>query len=101
MVSKLDALRLASGIVIGLVTLAGAENTFVEAQLLCDQNYVPTPNGCVLSDRDYDCPELHLMGIGDILVIGTDWQRLDGLFDYERGYWISYPDGVGCEWYGD
>jgi hypothetical protein len=55
----------------------------------------------VPGDRDYDCPELHARGIGDIPVVGTDWQRLDGYFDYERGYWVSYPDGVGCEWWGE
>jgi hypothetical protein len=71
------------------------------AQGGCDPNYTPVAAGCVPSDRDYDCPELHAMGLGDIPVIGTDWQRRDGLYDYERGEWVSYPDRLGCEWYGE
>jgi hypothetical protein len=67
----------------------------------CDPNYAPTAAGCVPADRDYDCGELHARGIGDIPVIGTDWQRLDGYYNYELGYWESYPDGLGCEWYGE
>ena len=53
---------------------AGARSSPVAAQTYCDPNY----GGCVPGDRDYDCWELHDMGIGDIPVIGTDWQRLDG-----------------------
>lgn len=67
----------------------------------CDPNYGMTPGGCVPDDRDYDCPELKAVGIGDIPVLGNDWQRLDGYIDYNTGQWISYPDGVGCEWYGE
>jgi hypothetical protein len=55
----------------------------------------------VPGDRDYDCWELHALGIGDIPVIGSDWQRLDGYYNFEYGYWESYPDGLGCEWWGE
>jgi len=41
------------------------------------------------------------MGIGDIPVIGSDWERLDGYQDFSTGEWLSYPDGLGCEWYGE
>jgi hypothetical protein len=34
-------------------------------------------------------------------VIGSDWQRLDGYLDFATGQWVSYPDGLGCEWYGE
>jgi hypothetical protein len=67
----------------------------------CDPNYAPVAAGCVPADRDYDCPELKDRGIGDIPVIGTDWQRLDGYYDYNSGQWVAYPDGLGCEWYGE
>jgi hypothetical protein len=36
-----------------------------------------------------------------IPVIGSDWQRLDGYYNYNLGYWESYPDCLGCEWYGE
>jgi hypothetical protein len=78
----------------------GASAAPVAAQS-CDPNYGATSAGCVPGDRDYDCPELHSMGIGDIPVIGSDWQRLDGFYNYYGGYWESYPDGLGCEWYGE
>jgi hypothetical protein len=77
-----------------------AETAPASAQY-CDPNYGMTPGGCVPGDRDYDCPELKAMGIGDIPVIGTDWQRLDGNYDYNTGQWLSYPDGIGCEWMGE
>ena len=73
----------------------------------CDPNYGAThdANGyaaaCVPGDRDYDCPELHDMGIGDIDVTGSDWQRLDGRFDFQSQTWDVPPDGVGCEWTGE
>lgn len=45
----------------------------------CDRNYGSTrdasghiANVCVPADRDYDCSELHAMGIGDIEVVGSD-----------------------------
>jgi hypothetical protein len=41
------------------------------------------------------------VGIGDIPVIGSDWQRLDGYQDFSTGEWLSYPGGLGCEWYGE
>ena len=72
-----------------------------EAQYSCDPNYGWTPGGCVPGNRDYDCWELHAMGIGDIPVIGYDWQRLDGNYDYYGGYWTALPDGLGCEWWGE
>ncbi len=67
----------------------------------CDPNYASTSAGCVPGDRDYDCPELHAMGLGDIPVVGTDWQHLDGYYNYNGSYWESYPDGLACEWYGE
>ena len=52
----------------------------------CDENYgPPASGGCVPADRDYDCRELHEMGIGDIPVIGADWMRLDGYQDFNTG----------------
>ena len=71
------------------------------AQNSCDPNYGWTSGGCVPGYRDFDCGELHAMGIGDIPVIGYDWQRLDGYYDYYYGYWVAYPDGLGCEWWGE
>jgi hypothetical protein len=68
-----------------------------QAQAYCDPNYAPVAAGCVPGDRDYDCPELHNMGIGDVPVIGTAWQWLDGYYDYGRGEWVSLSDGLGCE----
>ncbi len=41
------------------------------------------------------------MGIGDIPVVGTDWQRLDGSLDFATGRWVHPPDGLGCEWQGE
>jgi hypothetical protein len=85
----------------GLFAAAVAAPPHALAQY-CDPNYGLTATGqCVAGDRDYDCPELHAMGIGDIPVIGYDWQRLDGYQDFSTGEWLSYPDGVGCEWYGE
>jgi hypothetical protein len=53
----------------------------------CDWNYATTRAGCVPAEQgDYDCPDLHAMGLWDIRVIGEDWMLLD-----EDG------DGVGCE----
>src|SRR5262245_59878570 len=95
--------RVALGLVLGGALLGGAmlgASPATRAQN-CDPNYAPTPAGCVPGDRDYDCPELHFMGIGDIPVIGTDWQRLDGYYNFAGGYWESYPDGLGCEWMGE
>lgn len=71
------------------------------AQVYCDPNYGWTAGGCVPGDRDYDCWELKAMGIGDIPVIGSDWMRLDGYYNYQYGYWEAWPDGLGCEWYGE
>ena len=88
------------GLLGGGMLLAGIASQPAMAQS-CDTNYAPTPAGCVPGDRDYDCWELHARGIGDIVVVGTDWQRLDGYYNYEGGYWESYPDGLGCEWYGE
>jgi hypothetical protein len=101
MISKRNALTWIGGIAITLAVTTGAGPAETTAQAACDPNYAPTPGGCVYGDRDYDCPELHARGIGDIPVIGTDWQRLDGYFDYDTGQWRSWPDGVGCEWGGE
>ena len=79
----------------------GSDGSATTARTYCDPNYDATSAGCVPGDRDYDCPELHAMGIGDIPVIGSDWQRLDGYQDLSTGEWLSYPDGLGCEWYGE
>jgi hypothetical protein len=94
--------RLALGVLL-LGGLAGAVvgSTPVARAQACDSNYGMTPGGCVPGDRDYDCAELHARGIGDIPVIGTDWQRLDSYYNYELGYWESSPNGLGCEWYGE
>ena len=94
--------RLALGVLLlgGLASAASAPPPVALAQS-CDPNYGMTAGGCVPGDRDYDCPELQARGIGDIPVLGSDWQHLDGYYDYEHGYWVSYPDGVGCEWYGE
>jgi hypothetical protein len=91
--------RIVSVLVVGLAVVAGGAGA--KAQTACDPNYGMTAGGCVPGDRDYDCPELKAMGIGDIPVIGSDWQRLDGYFNYATGQWIAYPDGVGCEWGGE
>jgi hypothetical protein len=87
------------GTVVVLALITGGGTGSSAAQTWCDPNYGPTPAGCVPGDRDHDCPELHSWGIGDIPVIGDDWQRLDGYYDYWRGEWVSYPDGIACEWY--
>ena len=79
----------------------GASEVPTGAQAHCDPNYAPTAAGYVPGDRDYDCPELHAMGLGDIPVIGNDWQRLDGYYDYNMGVWESYADGLACEWLGE
>lgn len=95
--------KVALGVILGGTLVTGfalGSSTSARAQY-CDPNYAPTAAGCVPGDRDYDCPELHAMGLGDIPVIGTDWQRLDGYLDFASGQWISYPDGLGCEWYGE
>ena len=83
---------------------------------LCDDNYgdaltggcVPDGSGRIMpgiendiDGRDYDCDELHAIGIGDIPVIGTDWMLLDGYQDFTTGEWISPPDGLACEWSGE
>jgi hypothetical protein len=92
---------LACGVVVGASVLASGADRNAAAQAYCDPNYGMTPGGCVPGDRDYDCPELHNMGIGDIPVVGSDWQRLDGYYNFDLGYWESYPDGLGCEWWGE
>jgi hypothetical protein len=102
MFSSRRALSIVTGIAVGLAFTVGGGASTTTAQTSCDPNYGRTSTGqCVLGDRDYDCPELHVMGIGDIPVIGSDWQRLDGYLDFATGQWISYPDGLGCEWYGE
>src|SRR5215217_5177810 len=93
--------RLALGLLLGGALFAGNASPTPVAAQGCDPNYAPTSAGCVPGDRDYDCGELHAMGIGDIPVIGNDWQRLDGYLDFTTGQWVSYPDGLGCEWYGE
>jgi hypothetical protein len=93
--------RLALGLVLGGTLLVGGALPATVAAQSCDPNYGATYAGCVPEDRDYDCPELHAMGLGDIPVIGSDWQRLDGYLDFATGQWVSYPDGLGCEWYGE
>ena len=93
--------RLALGLFLGGAFLVGGVLPATVTAQSCDPNYGATYAGCVLGDRDYDCWELHAMGIGDIPVIGYDWQRLDGYLDFATGQWISYPDGLGCEWYGE
>jgi hypothetical protein len=93
--------RLALGLLLGSALLAGGVSPAPVSAQSCDPNYAPTPAGCVRGDRDYDCGELHALGIGDIPVIGSDWQRLDGYLDFATGQWVSYPDGLGCEWYGE
>jgi hypothetical protein len=93
--------RLTLGLLLVGALLAGGTSAAPVAAQSCDPNYGATSAGCVPGDRDYDCPELHSMGIGDIPVIGSDWQRLDGFYNYYGGYWESYPDGLGCEWYGE
>src|SRR4051794_37401919 len=95
--------RVALSLIFGTALFGGAAlaaSPAVHAQS-CDPNYGPTPGGCVPGDRDYDCPELHAMGIGDVPVLGTDWQHLDGYYNYTTGVWETYPDGLGCEWYGE
>src|SRR5829696_832367 len=92
---------LALGLLLGSALFVGGVSPAPVAAQGCDPNYAPTPAGCVPGDRDYDCPELHAMEIGDIPVIGSDWQRLDGYLDFATGQWLSYPDGLGCEWYGE
>src|SRR5688500_10304847 len=93
------ALATLAGITFGLAVTLGSATSATTAQNYCDPNYGATSAGCVPGDRDYDCPELRAMGIGDIPVVGSDWQRLDGYFNYSLGYWESYPDGLGCEWF--
>jgi hypothetical protein len=79
-----------------------ASNTGVGVADGCDANYGEAlSGGCVPADRDYDCGELHALGIGDIPVIGDDWMRLDGYQDYATGEWVYLPDGLGCEWAGE
>jgi hypothetical protein len=95
------ARRFVVACVVGSGMLAGGITALPAAAQSCDPNYGPTAGGCVLGDPDYDCSELKAMGIGDIPVIGSDWQRLDGYIDYETGQWESYPDGLGCEWMGE
>jgi hypothetical protein len=99
MLSKQRVLAVLCGIAVTCALNAGVGTA--RAQVGCDGNYAPTYAGCVPGDRDYDCWELHSMGLGDIPVIGYDWQRLDGYLDYDTGEWLSYPDGLGCEWYGE
>jgi hypothetical protein len=101
MTSPRHALTTLAGIAIGLSVCLGGASSTTSAQVYCDPNYGATSGGCVPGDRDYDCWELHNMGIGDIPVIGSDWQRLDGYYNYYEGYWESYPDGLGCEWWGE
>jgi hypothetical protein len=82
--------------------LAGPPHEAVAGADPCDVNYGRTASGgCVPADRDYDCSELHEMGIGDIPVIGTDWMHLDGYQDFATEQWIASPDGLGCEWAGE
>jgi hypothetical protein len=53
----------------------------------CEWNYATKRTGCVPDEQgDFDCPDLHAMGLSDIRVIGDDWMLLD-----EDG------DGFGCE----
>src|SRR5215204_4582607 len=93
--------RLALGLLLGSAFLLGGALPATVSAQSCDPNYGATYAGCVPGDRDYDCWELHAMGIGDIPVVGYDWQRLDGYYNYYEGYWESYPDGLGCEWWGE
>jgi hypothetical protein len=96
--------RIAISFALAAIPFSGAglvSPAAVRAQPGCDPNYAPVNGRCVPGDRDYDCPELHAMGLGDIPVIGTDWQHLDGYYDYQNGYWVVPPDGLGCEWYGE
>ena len=102
MLSTRRALSTFAGVALGLAFIARSGDSPTTAQGYCDPNYGVTSTGqCVPGNRDYDCPELHAMGIGDIPVIGFDWQRLDGYQDFSTGEWLSYPDGLGCEWYGE
>ena len=101
MLSTRGVLSALAGITVGLAFTLGSGSSPTTAQVHCDLNYGTTDAGCVPGDRDYDCPELHAMGIGDIPVIDYDWQRLDGYQDFRTGEWLSYPDGLGCEWYGE
>jgi hypothetical protein len=78
-----------------------AEGRRQGVQAGCDTNYGRTSGSCVPNDRDYDCAELHALGIGDVEVVGEDWQRLDGWQDFSTGEWIAIPDGLGCEWSGE
>src|SRR5215217_3180746 len=87
-----------AAIAVGLAFAVGGAPSATSAQGSCGPNYGATDGGCIPEDRDYDCPELWEMGIGDIPVIGNDWMRLDGYQDFETGEWISAPDGLGCEW---
>jgi hypothetical protein len=53
----------------------------------CDWNYSTTKAGCVPDQPgDYDCPDLHAMGLWEIRVLGDDWMLLD-----------EDEDGLGCE----
>jgi hypothetical protein len=82
--------------------LAAPPNEDFAAAYPCDVNYGSTASGgCVPADRDYDCSELHEMGIGDIPIIGTDWMHLDGYQDFATEQWIASPDDIGCEWAGE
>jgi hypothetical protein len=100
MLSTRRAVSTLAGITVAFALFISSSSSEATAQTYCDANYGLTATGqCVPGDRDYDCPELHAMGIGDIPVIGSDWQRLDGYYNYNLGYWESYPDGLGCEWY--
>jgi hypothetical protein len=102
MLSIRRALSILAGITVGIAFTAAIGSSATTAQVICDPNYGATSTGqCVPGDRDYDCPELKARGIGDIPVIGDDWQRLDGYQDFSTGEWLSYPDGLGCEWYGE
>jgi hypothetical protein len=93
--------RLTLSLLLASAALVGTTSPAPVAAQSCDPNYGITAGGCVPGDRDYDCGELHARSIGDIPVIGSDWQRLDGYFDHDRDIWLSYPDGLGCEWYGE
>ena len=102
MLSTRRAVSILAGLTVGLASTFSSGSSPTIAQGYCDPNYGLTSTGqCVPGDRDYDCPELKAMGIGDVPVIGSDWQRLDGYQDFSTGEWLSYPDGLGCEWYGE
>jgi hypothetical protein len=73
MLSTRRAVSILAGLTVGLAFTFGSGSSPTTAQGCCDSNYGLTSTGqCVYGDRDYDCPELHAMGIGDIPVIGSD-----------------------------